>query len=822
MASLNGKVPDTGEDVVVVSERRPEQKRTGGVRWTLGLLLRLCIWYFLLTPLFRCPSNLSQLNESSPRVCKPYLVAKSYVEPHVVPYYNAYGAPYVDAARPYVDVLHEKVYAPASNVAKQGYEKYGAPALERAQTYGQQQWDANVVPRVHAAKGKVDEWYGAQVAPHMERVKASVSPYYSKVYGVYWATLDGYIMPFCAKYQPFIGKTYTSGQEILTTTVLPYAQGTWSSAIYFVNNSLWPKISSLYSQNVEPQLVKIGQRLASYREGNRLRGVADEAEGSAGYPVVSSTLTEAGGSASPGPSSVSKATPSPSLSASEIAAQMREKIASDLVAWKERFASASERGVEELEGRVVEIVETYLASGVQANGEELLTALDSAVESQTTAIKRRISELAESLPFKDAPEEEDAAVDQLMNGIRNSAVTIRDRAHMVREWHVSFERDLIQKVSVAVNSTLAVLDNVRDLGLQEIGMRWAWMDGVTYKDWADYHALKAEFEDWKAKFREIGLQHARIDAAKEIADDILSRGMDVAEAAAKELARLKDVGKWKIAAREVSDDFETRSEPPPQLPKPAQQGQEPEVPLDAEGVYEVNNHQPVADEGKGTDSESLENDTIQSPDEDDTSDGEIKSEFAEPKDEAAANANYVPFGASATEVIPDKASVDSDHETNVDHEKVMDAEATKLAESLSQPLVDEEVDQPPIQGQAADEQQAVEDLLRQLIADKGASFAEDVLKKLYSDYLPGSPQPSDASEPIEEKPVAVIAKDEDNTVSPLADAVPDVAEAPSHAADSGVKPENPDVQTAESIETQTTEAADSNATLEDQPAKEEL
>jgi hypothetical protein len=218
------------------------------------------------------------LTESSPRICKPYLVAKSHVEPYVIPYYNTYGAPYVDSARPYVRVLNEKIYTPASNIAKQGYEKYGAPALAQAQGYGQQQWDANVVPHIQAAKDKATDWYGAQVAPHVEYITVTISPYYQKAHGAYWTTLEGYILPFAAKYRPFIGKTYTSGQEILTTTILPHAQSAWSSTIYLVNNSVWPKISSLYSENVEPQLVKIGQRLASYREGSRLRSVAGESE----------------------------------------------------------------------------------------------------------------------------------------------------------------------------------------------------------------------------------------------------------------------------------------------------------------------------------------------------------------------------------------------------------------------------------------------------------------------------------------------------------------------------------------------------------------
>ncbi|KAL3439556.1 hypothetical protein BDV09DRAFT_4237 [Aspergillus tetrazonus] len=756
MGSSNGKAVESS-DRVLVTPGRSKPRSTSRVRWTVGLLVRLTIWYFLLTPFFRCPSNVAELTDSSPRICKPYLVARSYVEPHVIPYYNAHAAPYVDAARPYVRIINEKVYTPASNIAKQGYETYGAPALDRAQAYGQQQWDANVVPHVQVAKGKATDWYEAQVAPHVDHVVAILSPYYNMVHRAYWTAVDGYFLPFAAKYQPYIGKTYTSGQEILTTTVLPHAHNAWYLTVHFVNHSLWPRISSLYSENVEPQLVKIGQRLASYREGNRLRGVADEVESSAVYSTFSSSTSVK--SRSPTANSVPESTPTPSLSPSELAAQIRDKISSDLVTWKERFASASEKGVENLEGRVVEIVDTYLADGAQSEGEKLVMALETVVEEQTAAIKNRINALTESLPSTDAPEEEETAVEELLKGVRNSAVIIRDRAHTLREWHVLFEEELIRKVSVAVNSTLAVLDDVRDLGLQEIGMRWALMDGVTYKDWEDYHSLKEEFEDWKAKFREVGLQHARIEAVKEAADGILSRGMDVAEAAAKELARLKEVGRWKIAAREVSDDFDTRLEPPPPLPKPAVdeedipvvQGEDQDVEAE-ESPSEVNDT--VAESDTETDSESSElfegeeddSDTVSEftvfSEESADGDNGLDGEALKPEHAAAPEFNNT-FGAAAAAVLLEKAAADSDNADKLDHDEVVvDAEATKISEALSQSLGIENPNTEPTPSQAPiQRKQSMEDLLSHILADTDPAFADKILKRLNAIYETPQPNP---------------------------------------------------------------------------------
>lgn len=263
------------------------------------------------------------------------------------------------------------------------------------------------------------------------------------------------------------------------------------------------------------------------------------------------------------------ATPEQTLSPTEQAAQDRQRIASDLQRWQEKFAVAADKGVEDLDGRLQEIVENLITSEVKDYGESLMTALESVVENELSTVKHRINTLAEGLPFEDVPDDEEVAQEHLQDDIRHAAIIIRERAHTVREWYNSFDDELVRRVSAAVNSTLDILDNVRDLGLQEIGMRWAWMDAVTYKDWENYHALKARFEDWRHAISDVGMQHKKVEEARSLANEVLDRGMEVAQSSAKELARLKDVGKWKIAAREVGDNFDTRSDAPPTWPKPS-------------------------------------------------------------------------------------------------------------------------------------------------------------------------------------------------------------------------------------------------------------
>ncbi|KGO73812.1 hypothetical protein PITC_035280 [Penicillium italicum] len=588
----NGQVTDVTAKANGRTDLEKPRKK-GFVRWTVGLVVRLCIWNALVTPFLRCPTRLADLTETSPRVCKPYLIARLHAEPYVTPYYDIYAAPYVDKARPYVDqarpyvkVFNQRVYTPASKVAKSGYEKYGAPALKQVQAYGIEQWDHQVTPKLQAAQNKVHQLYLAEIDPYIQQSVTFVSPYYQWANTVVLNVFQGHIVPFYALSRPFIGKAYSTSQGILTTHVLPGAQYTWSSAVYFANSSVWPHVTGLYSEQVEPQLVKIGQRLASYREGKRLRAVMDDGDSSSTIQPVTSVITKSQEQIHATTTVTSTSTPQasaqPTLTPTEQAQQVREKTNSDLERWQGKFTLAADKGIEDLEERIGEIVSALVASSANSHGQSLSTALQSVSAEQLSSIKQRINELADSMPEEDAPEVERSTNDLLIREIRTSAISVRDRAHALREWSISFEDELVRRVTAAINSTLDVLDSIRDLGLQEIGMRWVWMDGVTYKDWAKYHALKAQLEEWRNKIRNVGMNHKSVSDARAVASDILDQGMHEAEQAAKELVRLKDVGMWKIAAREVSDNFETRTAAPPAPPKPQETEESNEEPVEVD------------------------------------------------------------------------------------------------------------------------------------------------------------------------------------------------------------------------------------------------
>ena len=266
--------------------------------------------------------------------------------------------------------------------------------------------------------------------------------------------------------------------------------------------------------------------------------------------------------------------PSSKSSPAGATARTRAEVATDLEEWQKRFATAANKGAEDLGERVGGIVNDYITGGALGQGANLALELEDVVGNQLSNVKSLINNSVASLPPEDASSDEEKAEDEINKGIKEAATFIRDHTHALRKWRNSFDEDLSVRVSAAINSSLHILDSIRDLGFQELGMRWASADGVTYEDWAKYHAIKSELDDWKSGVSVAATQHPKLSQAGASANEVLDHGMAVAEAAAKELPRLRDVGKWKIAAREVNDNFETRTEPPPARVKPDEESHE--------------------------------------------------------------------------------------------------------------------------------------------------------------------------------------------------------------------------------------------------------
>ncbi|KAI9819073.1 MAG: hypothetical protein M1826_001203 [Phylliscum demangeonii] len=576
-ARSNGHVvPLKGNVKAFRRNRQFKSHATGGgfVGRGLSIIARLAAWYAILTILLRCPSSPADLTESSPRVCEPYLAARSYVYPRLQPYYNSYAAPYVDTVRPYVANVESKVVRPVVKGGRRVYERYGALRVDQMRQYGEREWERTLRPRLDVVAAKAGEQYNATVAPHVARAARAASPYYGVARDSFLQTYYAHVLPTYTTSLPYAQRAYLAGQSFVLDIGLPYTNSALSSASALISRTIWPRVRILYGENVEPQLVRIGERLARYRDKKKLEAAVHEVDQSirasstlsAVSSVLSSISATASASISIQPSEADKAPENPTeqrpLTEDEQVEQARETVENDLKVWREKFAKASKKGADELAQRVEAIGKKQIARQVDGVGQALLIELEESIHSGVEGAKTRIIAAAQSLSRDADATEQEKAVGGIRASIKAAGLVSKGKAQAIRTWKQKFNEETLSLVVAATESTLAVIDNIRDLGLQEIGMRWAWMDGVTYHDWAKYHELRRTFDDWRKEVENSAWQSETLIRASSAADDLEEKAMSLAEEAATELSRLKDVGRWKVEARDASDDFSTRSLPP--------------------------------------------------------------------------------------------------------------------------------------------------------------------------------------------------------------------------------------------------------------------
>ncbi|OBT82520.1 hypothetical protein VE02_08638 [Pseudogymnoascus sp. 03VT05] len=538
---------------------RRAKPRRSFFMWLFSTGTWLLTWYSIITVIFQCPASVDLITDASPCICKPYFQVKATLAPYATPYYNTYAAPYVDSARPYYNVLDKNVITPAAFYGK----KYGAPRVAQAQAIGKEQWEKQIQPQVAKLNKLAQEQYDKTLAPHVQKAAVAAGPYAKFAKENALQTYYASILPAYAAVEPYGQRAYEVGKTFTVNTGIPYAQWAWTSGMAFLDRTIWPKARVLYGENVEPQLIRIGERLGRYRDGKKLQSIVDE---------VDTTTSTASTTASSGPStteslvvsSVSsetstststttqeEASPTP-LTEEEQRANAQKVVEEDLRTWQEKFAKAADQGSDELEARITEITDRAVNSQAQGVGEAHLVQLEETVKSQIQSFKMAIMAIVRL-----HGEEE-----HLNGATRKAGLAIRDKAQTVREWRHSFDQETNNLVSKASEDTFQIIDHIRDLGLQEIGMRWAWTDGVTHKDWAKYHALKNKFDEWRQDVEEVVTGHPGLEAARAASEDIESRAMAIAEDSATELSRLKETGRWKLAMADASDDFSTHVLPP--------------------------------------------------------------------------------------------------------------------------------------------------------------------------------------------------------------------------------------------------------------------
>lgn len=560
-------------------------------------------WYSILTILFRCPATLDACDETFPRICKPYFKLKHAVAPHLEPYYDTYAVPYVDLVRPYYDTVDRVIITPGWSYAKQ----HGTPRLHQAQAFGIAHWERSVQPQIAKAQELARVQYAQSLAPHINRVSAAVAPFYDIARTNTLQTYHELLLPTYQYIQPHVQEGYRVTSAVISNTVVPSFIWGWNKTYLFLDATVWPQFRAMYVENVEPQLVRIGKRLGRYSSGKKsvpkpltdtsrlvlirppatTGGSSDPSCSSStkttssftrpalSVPTTTSTpiLSSASSSGTPAHTdgvrtpvdsartrSTIEPIPPPEIderleSEDPVRRTAREIVAADLKDWQERYAKAADEGAAEIDDRVQEIAKKMLRRNARITGKSLLEQLQTAAVSELVALRHVILDIIGSVNKGGVTPEQ--GQEQLIQAIRQAGMAVKAKAQDVRTWRENYEVEMQAAVTKAAETHFTILENIRDLALQKIGMKWAWMDGVTYKDWAKYHLLKNRFEEWKGDLENHIVTHPSLEAAQIEAANIEDEAMMVAASTAKELGRLKQVANWKLIAGDDTPEFDS-------------------------------------------------------------------------------------------------------------------------------------------------------------------------------------------------------------------------------------------------------------------------
>ncbi|KAH8898402.1 hypothetical protein GQ53DRAFT_636608 [Thozetella sp. PMI_491] len=552
----------------------------------LNGIARLLTWYSIFTVLFRCPPTLEACDETSPRICRPYFRLKQTVSPHLQPYYETYAAPYVELASPYYQTLDNHVITPGWAYAT----KHGQPLVTQGQAYSQAQWDKNVQPLLVKYQALAEAKYHETLAPHVERASTAVGPYYDIARTSALQTYHEVLLPTIVYLQPYAHQGYETASAFTTDVAVPSIVWAWNKTYLFLDSTVLPQLRVVYVENVEPQLVKIGQRLGRYSEKKpSQKHVIDSTPGSASKasssfakpsPSVSTSsaapissevpvespppvseapvTTEPVAASSEAPRSRAEPVPAPERDdedESEVRRIARETVTEDLKDWQERYAKAADEGAAEIESRIEEITKRMVRRNARTTGKSLVEQLQTTVVSELMTLRRHILNIVGAVAKGSASPEE--GLEQVTTVVRQAGMSIKQAAQDIRKWREDFEMEMQSSITEAADEHFRILDGIRDLALQKIGMKWAWMEGVTYKDWAKYHLLKDRFDEWQEDIKQLIVTHPGLIVAHDTGADIEDQAMKVAASAAKELGRLKQVAAWKIAASDGSEEFDS-------------------------------------------------------------------------------------------------------------------------------------------------------------------------------------------------------------------------------------------------------------------------
>ncbi|RKF59409.1 hypothetical protein OnM2_060015 [Erysiphe neolycopersici] len=517
----------------------------------IGNLFRIAFWYFIITGLY-CPSSLDSTPEDSPKACKVYFQITDLSIPIIRPYFDTYALPHLEPVLPYYVEAYKRVITPTLIFGR----KYGIPFVEKTIVLGKFFWVKFAQPRAEKLYEISYQYYRKNFGPYVDNANKAIIINYYTIQKIFLPKYSNIILSYYDAIKPQIVKGYILAYNVITKNLYPCLKWTVANGEFFFVRTVQPKLKSLYGESVEPQLLKISERLDKYRNARKTKSVSSDVKREVSHQVFK-VETNSYMESIPSPSTTKNSDSigsgddtCPELSIREKAQKM---VASDLKEWQEKYSNSADEAADELEIRVAEIANKFISNQIDNIGIALLKDLKKTVKSGLEKLKADITSF-----IRESNDNMDK-IEALSIAVRKTGISVNEKAQLIRTWRQTQNQKLTEQVDKVVSEILEVLDTIRDLGLQEVGMRWAWSEGVTYKHWAKYHAMKAKFSQWRQDVESMATENSELRIVRLKLDEIEMEALRIAEETVTDLTSLKEIGLWKISVKDASDNFDTKA-----------------------------------------------------------------------------------------------------------------------------------------------------------------------------------------------------------------------------------------------------------------------
>ncbi|KAF3911678.1 hypothetical protein AA313_de0202968 [Arthrobotrys entomopaga] len=575
----------------------PRQKRWKV--WSFGFIFRSFLVYSLYQYIWTCPKDGSDPR----RVCDIGDTVLDIIEPpfydaydaYIEPYYTEYLSSHVESLTPYVIRANEKHVQPAQAYAVGQYEKHLMPVLSQAKRNVLSQYTNILEPHVKNAEAKGLVFYNAYLAD-LVATGQELYDAYSPIIIEYFQQAYDYVLalvyPYYLASLPYIEKAWTEG----------IATAGWAG----VEGKGW--VARRWGMHVEPQLWRIQERLGlkSLKHATRVKE-AGPTPPHRGSPNASSsdttpdenieeeydeadegTTAEANRDGEPEAES-----PKNKKSSAEQIAEARALVEADLASWTAKFEEGGVKASAEVISNLDELCDKAMEDQ-SPKTIKLLEDLDARISKEFKDFE------GELLNLLDSSAEHKSIMTKYDSLVGRHLSNLKAKHDQIVEQTQSFLMDTYQNTAKIVDAALADMDILHDTGMQELGMKWAWMDGVTYKDWAKYHELKQTFGSHKTKVIRSGQSHKGLREVTDYVKTVDEAAADTLKVAEEEFEKLEKLGRKRLkdaeAARragkdkhgqDAKDNQQSKSPNAKEVPEPKEEKEQ-----STESKMDESNHTP--------------------------------------------------------------------------------------------------------------------------------------------------------------------------------------------------------------------------------------